>query len=244
MLARPLTFLAPGWLDPGRRVYAIGDIHGCADRLDMLYQQIAADLARDPAPHPLLVHLGDYVDRGPDSARVVRRLAAGPVLPGVPMVCLRGNHEQMLLDALRERRTAAVHWLRNGGTATLESWGADPAAAVTTWRDAMAPELPFLAALPCFHALDGYLFVHAGVRPGLELDRQTEDDMLWIREPFLNWRGVLLPDSMDVAVVHGHTPSREPEIGGPRIGIDTGAVMGGRLTCAVLENRTVRFIQA
>ena len=244
MVAASLNQGAPGWLAPGKRVYAIGDVHGCADRLAILHAQIAADLRRDPAPAPLLLHLGDYIDRGPASATVVRRLASGPVLPGVPMVCLRGNHEQMLQDALTGEAGAGPHWLRNGGVATLRSWKVANTAPAASWRQAMAAELPFLQELTLLHQVDGYVFVHAGLRPGVPLGEQSEEDMLWIREEFLQWRGPILPEAPDAVVVHGHTPRQVPEVIGQRIGLDTGAVTGGNLTCAVLEGRTIRFLSA
>ena len=249
MMTDPLNpldvgFLSPGYLSPSRRVYAIGDVHGCASRLNDLHDAILADLAVDPVAKPLLIHLGDYVDRGANSAGTVRRLAGGPVIPGVPMVCLRGNHEQMMLDALTGARAHTRLWLANGGEQTLQSWGVSPSADVSRWREAVEREMPFLWSLPSFYRVDNYVFVHAGVRPGVDLARQSDQDLLWIREGFLDWGGVLFPEALDTAVVHGHTPTRAPEIAGLRIGIDTGAVMGGDLTCAVLQNRTVRFITA
>ena len=244
MVAASLNQPAPGWLSPGVRVYAIGDVHGCADRLGALHGMIAADLQADPAEQPLLLHLGDYVDRGPDSAGVVRRLAAGPVLPGVAMVCLCGNHEQMMLAALQGEPDMVANWLRNGAGATLRSWGLghrdDPAA----WRAGMMAELPFLEGLANFYQRDGYVFVHAGLRPGVPLARQSTEDMLWIREEFLDWIGPVLPEAPEMVVVHGHTPRSRPEIARRRIGLDTGAVAGGALTCAVLEGRTIRYLTA
>ena len=244
MVARLLTRSAPGWLSPGTRIYAIGDVHGCAGRLWEMHERIRADLAAQPAQNPLLIHLGDYVDRGPDSAAVVKRLAAGPVLRGVPMICLRGNHEQMMLDALRGDRDAVQLWLANSGRETLESWSSRVAEGPAQWRHDLMAELPFLQELPIFHRVDGYVFVHAGLRPGVEMRRQSDEDMLWIREGFLDWRGVLLPEAPGVAAVHGHTPRPEPEVTGNRVGVDTGAVGGGDLTCAVLEHATVRFLTA
>ena len=235
---------APGWLSPGRRVYAIGDVHGCADRLLGLHQQIERDAAASPAEHGLVVHLGDYIDRGPDSAKVVRRLLELASLAGMAVVNLRGNHEQMMLDALRDGDGEATQWLRNGGDATLASWGVapnDPAA----WPGAIAPaELAFLQALPLYHRVDGYVFVHAGLRPGRPLAAQSVEDMLWIRDGFLDHLGPILPEAPDVGVVHGHTPALRPSRGVRRLGIDTGAVMGGVLTCAVLEGQGVRFMAA
>ncbi len=243
MVEQMLTRSAPGWLSPGVRVYAIGDVHGCDDRLAALHRKVASDLARSPAERPLLVHLGDYIDRGPDSACVVRRLAAGPVA-GIPTLCLRGNHEQMLLDALAHGGDCRDIWLRNGGGETLRSWGASPAQPIAAWNAAMARDMPFLRALPLFHRLDGYVFVHAGLRPGLSMALQMEADMLWIREGFLDWDGPLLPEALVAAAVHGHTPARRPDVRRNRINVDTGAVAGGALTCAVLEGDTVRFLAA
>ena len=235
---------APGWLSPGRRVYAVGDVHGCADRLEALHQQIERDAAGSPVEQGLVVHLGDYIDRGPDSAKVVRRLLELTSLAGMAVVSLRGNHEQMMLDALRDDGRNAKQWLRNGGDATLASWDVspnDPAA----WPSAIAPaELGFLQALPLYHRVDGYVFVHAGLRPGRPLAAQVAEDLLWIRDGFLDYFGPILPDAPEVGVVHGHTPALRPRRGGRRLGIDTGAAMGGVLTCAVLEGQGVRFMVA
>jgi serine/threonine protein phosphatase 1 len=234
---------APGWLAPGRRIYAVGDVHGCADRLDALHGLIAADLAAHPVAETLLVHLGDFIDRGPDSAGVIARLARGSPLPGVPMVALRGNHEQMMLDAITGDRDAIAHWRSNGGNAALQSWGIKAAKKDRNWAsDLPAQDYAFLRSLGLFHRVDGYLFVHAGVRPGFKLAAQTEEDLLWIRKPFLESRGPLLPDAPGVAAVHGHTPEDAPVVTDNRIGVDTGAVRGGLLTCAVLEGAWVRFL--
>ena len=235
---------APGWLSPGQRVYAIGDVHGCADRLLALHRQIERDIAGSPVEQGLEVHLGDYIDRGPDSAKVIRRLVGLTSLAGMAVVNLRGNHEQMMLDTLRDGDGAATHWLRNGGDATLASWGVAPDGPAA-WPGAIAPaELAFLQTLPLYHRVDGYVFVHAGLRPGLPLRAQSAEDMLWIRDGFLDYLGAILPEAPEVGVVHGHTPALRPNRGGRRLGIDTGAAMGGVLTCAVLEGQGVRFMVA
>lgn len=245
MVNSDLTQQAPGWVSEGGRIYAIGDVHGCAGRLIELHRLIAADLQSQPAVRPLLVHLGDYIDRGRESATVVRLLASGPVLAGVPMVNLRGNHEQMMLDALSGSRRAVEHWLDNNAETTLRSWGTSATRPVSEWNAALTPsDHAFVSNLPLHHQVDGYLFVHAGVRPGVTLARQTAEDMLWIREGFLDWRGPMLPEQPELAVVHGHTPEDRPTVARHRIGIDTGAVKGGPLTCAILEGRSVRFLFA
>jgi serine/threonine protein phosphatase 1 len=226
---------------PGQRVYAVGDVHGCGDRLAALHALIAADLADRPIAAPLLVQLGDLVDRGPDSADVVARLAGGPPIAGLPTVVLMGNHERMMLDALAGNDAGAIElWLFNGGAATLRSWGVSPAAPPAAWRAAIpAAQLDFLRALPLTLRLGRYFFVHAGVRPGVALARQAAGDLLWIREPFLSHDG-----DFGAVVVHGHTPSAAPEVRGNRLGLDTGAVLGGVLTCGVLEGDGVGFLYA
>lgn len=242
---------APGRLRPGRRVYAVGDVHGHAGRMDALHAAIARDLADTPhaagrPAEPLLVHLGDLVDRGPDSAGVVARLAAGSPLPGVPCVTLMGNHEWMMLDALAGGDPDARRlWVRNGGDSALRSWGVPLRARPRDWAAAVPPaHLAYLRDLPSYLALDGYVFVHAGLRPGLPLAEQRKSDLLWIREPFLDWTGPLLPGADPPAAVHGHTPAAEPEVRANRIGVDTGCAFGGPLSCAVLEGDGVRFLQA
>ena len=234
--------LAPASLPEGVRVYAIGDVHGCAGRLQALHRMIARDLADRPVADAQVVHLGDYVDRGPDSAGVIETLlqpfphtGAGPR----PLVVnLMGNHEDMMLAALADR-AAALHWLANGGDRALASWGLPPEMCDGDWADALPPRhLAFLRGLKLMHAAGGYLFVHAGLRPHTALARQSRLDMLWIREPFLSFAG-----DFPAVVVHGHTPESEPVIRHNRIGIDTGACRGGVLTCAVLQADLLGFLQ-
>ncbi|MDE2581436.1 MAG: serine/threonine protein phosphatase [Rhodospirillales bacterium] len=230
---------APGTLPPGRRIYAVGDVHGCAGQLARLHAAIAEDLGRRPVAAPLVLHIGDYVDRGPDSAGVLACLLAGPDLPdGVDVVNLMGNHERTMLDALEGDRAAGTDWLFQGGRPTLESYGLDPDGAREGWMAGLpAGHAAFLRGLALRHAEGGYLFVHAGIRPGVTLADQAPEDLLRIRQPFL-----YTEQDLGAVVVHGHTPVKAPVVRANRIAIDTGAVFGGRLTAAVLEGETVGFL--
>ena len=234
---------APGTLPTGRRVYAIGDIHGCGTQLTALHDAIAADLRARPIAEPVLVHLGDYVDRGPDVAGVLEKLAAGPPIAGVATVNLLGNHERTMLDALLGDRAAATDWLYTGGRESLASYGIDPETDTSEiWTERVpAAHVDFLQNLTLMHREGDYLFVHAGIRPGIELHAQEKQDLLSIRHSFLHSE-----TDFGVVVVHGHTPTntRAPVIKPNRIGIDTGAVYGGRLTCVVLEADTMGFLYA
>jgi serine/threonine protein phosphatase 1 len=231
---------APAALPPGRRIYAIGDIHGCARQLANLHDTIADDLATRPISSALLLHIGDYVDRGADTAGVVARLIDGCPIPGMDMVNLMGNHESTMLDALSGERAAGTDWLFAGGRAALQSYGIDPEAP----RDQWAAKIPqshqdFLRNLQLIHREGGYAFIHAGVRPGIPLESQARDDLLRSRQPFLYSEA-----DYGAVVVHGHTPVKTPVVRHNRIAIDTGAVFGGKLTCVVLEAATLGFLTA
>lgn len=229
---------APGWLPRGRRVYVIGDIHGCRDGLAALHRMIADDFAARPTGSAVLVHLGDYIDQGPDSAGVVNDLAAGPPVAGLTRVDLLGDHERMLLDALAGDRAAATDWLWAGGKAALASWGLDPELPREAWPAALPPEhIAWLRGLSLMHRDGDYLFVHAGIRPGVPLADQTRDDLLTIRQPFLSTE-----QDLGVIVVHGHASAPAVSITTNRIGLDTGAGMGGKLSCAVLEDDLIGLI--
>jgi len=231
---------APASLPSGQRIYAIGDVHGCLDRLAAVHEQIAEDLAIRPVDISVLVHLGDYVDRGLDSAQVVDWLSGGAPVPVSQIVNLMGNHEDMMLQALPgSDKDANNTWLANGGADSLMSWEITRKVPPSEWATLIPAEhQTFLRDLKISFRFGGYLFVHAGIRPGVPLDRQERHDMLWIREPFLSSK-----HSHDVIVVHGHTPRHEPDVRFNRIGIDTGAVMGGVLTCLVLEENRLGFIR-
>ncbi len=202
-----------------------------------MHERIAADLAGWPAARAVLLHLGDYVDRGPDSAGVLELIRA-PAVPGAELINLIGNHEMMMRDALNAEASEEEigFWLANGGAATLESYGADARDPYSF--DAVPEEhlALFETMKPCWRA-GGYFFAHAGVRPDLPFDQQRPYDMAWIREPFLSW-----PHRLEAVVVHGHSPADGPEVLPHRIGLDTGAVFGGPLTCAVLEEDRIGFL--
>jgi serine/threonine protein phosphatase 1 len=230
---------APATMPPGQRVYAIGDIHGCLDRLVSLHEAIAEDMAARPVAHTTLVHLGDYVDRGADSAQVIDWLINQPPVPADAIVNLMGNHEFMMLSALAGvDKEAPGHWMTNGGADSLLSWGISRTVPPTEWASRIPRQhLLFLRDLEICHHIGPYLFVHAGVRPGVPLDKQSRQDMMWIREPFLSSRA-----DHGAVIVHGHTPKREPIVQPNRIAIDTGAVLGGALTCVVLEDDKLGFL--
>jgi len=229
----------------GRRIYCIGDIHGRADLLGELHEQICADAAGFER-QKTIVYLGDYIDRGEQSRQVVELLLTRP-LRNFETVYLLGNHEQTMLDFL-EYPEAVAAWLSYGGREMLASYGIPlayiPAAAdipplARELRDALpAAHLDFYANLDVSWCCGDYYFVHAGVRPGAALDRQLKDDQIWIRDEFL-----LSSRDHGAVVVHGHTITPEPEVRPNRIGIDTGAYASGVLTCLVLEGETRRFLQ-
>ncbi len=229
-------------------IYAIGDVHGCIDQLLSLEGDIIADAAGFPG-EKWIVTLGDYIDRGPASAQVVEHLLAPPP-PGLRRICLLGNHEQMLLDFL-QNPAANINWLEWGGLATLQSYGAGIFAG-EDWRrlprrsaERLAAHLPahhlaLLQTLPICLSAPGFFFVHAGIRPGVPVDRQEDFDLLWIRAAFLN-----AAPRADLTVVHGHTPVEEPMIAPGRIDIDTGCFHSGVLTALrVTPDRGLKLLQA
>lgn len=230
-------------LPPGLRVYAVGDVHGRADLLDRLHGMIDADLASAPG-EAVIVYLGDYVDRGPDSAGVIERLCRQRG-GRARCVCLLGNHEAMMLEFLDAPYGGSL-WLANGGDATLRSYRARvPGSAdeLLLAQRALAGALPrhhrlFLEGLAVQAQFGDYLFVHAGIRPGLPLDRQSREQMIWIRDVFLDSEA-----DHGVVVVHGHTVVHDVEWKSNRIGVDTGAYTTGRLTALVLEGTTQRLLQ-
>lgn len=200
-----------------QRLLAFGDIHGCLTALQELLTRVS------PSEDDQLVFLGDYVDRGPDSAGVIGELLA--LRARWPRsVFLRGNHEQMLLDVLGGENPTT--FLFNGGRNTIASYQARGG-----WPPSREHRL-FLETLPMRYETDGFIFVHAGLRPGTPLAEQDPDDLLWIRQEFLD-----SSDDWGKSVVFGHTPRKEPLLASTRIGLDTGCVYGGHLTCCDVLTR-------
>lgn len=233
----------------GQLIYAIGDIHGCYDQLRRLLAQIADDKAIHARGRTAtVIFCGDYVDRGPGSRQVLDALCWLKRWRPFNVAFLKGNHEQVMLDyiAAPDRATA---WLRFGGAETLQSYGVTPPApdapaeAHLAARDDLLERLPvshlhFLEGLELLIGVGDYAFVHAGVRPGVALARQSEEDLLWIREQFLDVQG-----PHERIIVHGHTwSSDQPQVTPHRIGIDTGAYETGVLTAVCIEDESVRLL--
>lgn len=222
----------------GRRAYVVGDVHGRLDLLDRLLDDIHAEIDREQPGKVLLVFLGDLIDRGPSSAEVVERLRTYRHQDVRP-VFLLGNHEEVLLRILAGEAEHLPGWLRFGGAQCLESYGADPrliaAAGDESAMAAIREVIPdrhaaFLRTFVDTCRFGDYLFVHAGIRPGIALDQQRQSDLRWIREPFLSDE-----THHGFVVVHGHTISPEVAERANRIGIDTGAYRSGVLTALAIE---------
>jgi Calcineurin-like phosphoesterase len=237
----------------GTRVYAVGDIHGRADLLAALRKKIAKDAKKASKKarikRKVVVYLGDYVDRGPDSFGVIEMLLDEP-LAGFEEVYLKGNHEDYMTKFLVGDGDG-LGWLFNGAETTIASYGVDPGSwmdfdpeRLRSLRAELFEALPerhraFLKNLALRHVEGGYLFVHAGIRPEVPLDAQEAEDLMWIREDFL-----LSEADHRARVVHGHTISWTPEFLPNRIGIDTGAFVSGVLTALVVEGAETRIITA
>lgn len=230
---------------PGLRFYAIGDVHGRADLLSALFERITGEIARDRPDDWRIVFLGDYVDRGAWSRQTLDLLAA--LVGDERILALRGNHDQGFLDFLADPHGA--HLFRSyGGAETAASYGveADFGTAEATARThrALVDAVPaahraFLDALPVSVEIGDFFLCHAGIRPGIALERQVADDLMWIRSEFLDW-----PHLHPKVVVHGHTPSRQPQIRPNRVGIDTMAYTSGTLTAFAAEGKRKWLIEA
>jgi serine/threonine protein phosphatase 1 len=228
---------------PATRIYAIGDIHGRADLLSDMVERIDDDLSRRPVEYAVEVYLGDYIDRGHDSKTVVDILCHRLVHRNA--ICLRGNHEAILEDFLQDP-DVIYGWMRLGALSTFTSYGVSiptatqlvPAKIHRAFCDALPrTHVLFLRCLHNTYQCGDYLFVHAGIRPGVPLDQQVQEDLIWIRDEFLQCTA-----DYGCTVVHGHTPVTHPQICRNRINIDTGAVFSGRLTCIVLEAGSILFL--
>ena len=226
---------------PGTRIYAVGDIHGRADLLSEIIARIDDDIRRRPIAHTIEVYLGDYVDRGPQSKTVIDLLTVRLVANGA--VCLRGNHEAVMEGFLQDP-AILEYWLPLGGMQTLASYGIE----LHENETAFSLHRRFLDAFPRAHELfmqclrnqlscGDFLFVHAGIRPGVPLDDQDPNDLIWIRDEFLDDTR-----SHKRFIVHGHTPVPHPEIRRNRINIDTAAWRTGALTCVAIEGSTILFL--
>lgn len=228
----------------GLRIYAVGDVHGRADLLERLLSRIDEDLKDHPIAETIHIFLGDYIDRGRDSAAVLDLLIERA--KAHRMVCLKGNHEIYLSEFLENPGILGA-WAQYGALPTLASYGLTPKINAGPEEQAdlaagLFSALPkshaqFLAGLKLSFTCGDFFFVHAGVRPGTPLSRQREDDLLWIREDFL-----LHEEPFEKIIVHGHTPVKEPDVRKNRINIDTGAYATGRLTCLKLEQDQILFI--
>lgn len=213
--------------------YAVGDVHGCHEELLALEQQIEAD-ASFFSGRKLIIMLGDYVDRGPASASVIEHLIAPPP-PGFERICLAGNHEIAMLDYC-EGRLSRAEWLPLGADATLRSYGLNEDYIRQAYRSGSKVDaqirkvippghISFLRELPILVKAPGFVFVHAGIRPGIGLDEQTDVDLAQIRSDFLDH-----PHGLKQWIIHGHTPVSAVKPAGRRLNIDTGAFYSGRLT--------------
>ncbi len=232
---------------PQTRIYAIGDIHGREDLLALLLNWIEGDVQSAGSKHTVLVFLGDYVDRGPHTPDVLERLIAGFTFMQ-ETVFLRGNHEETLLNFLNSE-AIGWSWFKYGGLETLQSYGVAVSADLeeaTACSEKLSKELSlifppehknFLQHLEIQWSDSDYMFVHAGVRPGVALVDQSDYDMMWIRDDFLN-----SSEDFGKIIVHGHTIEPDPVIKVNRIGIDTGAFESDRLSCLVLEDNKRRIV--
>lgn len=245
--ARPVLDGKPSSVPDGVLVYAIGDVHGRADLLRKMLEQIVQDFeARSGIEQIFVIFLGDYIDRGMDSRPVIETVRLWEH-PRANKICLIGNHDAWLMGFL-EDVTLGRSWIQHGGDATLSSYGVRMTLGtsdddlVERYQQQLRTNLPdnhldFFENLQMSFTLGDYFFVHAGIRPGLSIDDQAPEDLLWIREPFIS---TSMP--FEKIIVHGHTPEEHPVVRSNRIGVDTGACFTGALTALVLEQDTFRFL--
>lgn len=222
----------------GQRAYAVGDIHGCLDLLETLLHRIELDIENSAPAKTSIVFLGDVVDRGPHSAEVVERLRTYSH-PRASTHFVMGNHEEVMLRVIDGEKDVLSSWLRFGGAETLKSYGVNPRELVKMPDEervaALRSAIPqshrqFLARFADSISFGDYVFVHAGIRPGIDLAEQSQSDLRWIRDPFLED-----PTDHGFVVVHGHTITNAVDVTPNRIGIDTGAFCTGVLTALAIE---------
>lgn len=229
----------------GMRIYAIGDVHGRLDLLEAMHTRIRDEIERDAPADWRIVHVGDYVDRGPDSKGVIDFLAEA-IRTDSRYVALAGNHDAGLVDFLADPDKDSL-FARHGGRQTALSYGVDAdfssqgqaRASAERLRAAMPREhVEFLSTLPRSVAFGDFFFCHAGIRPGVPLALQNPEDLIWIRERFLS-----SPLLYEKVVVHGHTPSQAPEIMPNRVNVDTAAFTTGVLTALSIDGTRKRILQ-
>jgi serine/threonine protein phosphatase 1 len=248
-------------LKSGKRIYAIGDIHGYLDALENMQAAIADDLKnsdidpKEKGQDVFIIYLGDYIDRGPESAGVLDNLIAQQkIKDGITRIFICGNHDLCLQDFAQGRiGPDTLNWFKWGGLNTLKSYGVNVddveyealrPAEIERLQIELSKSMPkkhkaFIGNAPFVHVEDDYLFAHAGIDPQKPVSEQTQEDLTYIREPFLSWE-----TPCEKYVIHGHTIIEEPEILHHRIGVDVGVYKHGRLGCVVLEEDTNRFIYA
>ena len=232
------------------RVYAIGDIHGYAQELDVMHDLIREDLDSNPVDEAQIVYIGDYVDRGPENDAVIQCLVERELNePDIQHTFLLGNHEHAMIEFMNDPLGARKDWLDWGGINTLMSYGVQPdmvkplAPQAPDLAAALFEKLPlshheFLKNLSLYHEVGDYLFVHAGIKPNVPMEKQKPFDLTMIRTGFLD------SDVMhDKRVVHGHTSVKKMEVKPNRINVDSGLYYGRHLTAAVLEGTDVRSIE-
>ena len=230
-------------------LYAIGDLHGHLDEHNILYAILENEIAKRPEKKHVIIYLGDYVDRGPDSYRLIDRLIKiqNSDSPATH-IFLKGNHENAFIGYM-DSPLSWSKWLDYGGMDTAESYGITFATdiLIPSEHEALQQKLlqnvpvehyTFLNTLETKYVARDYAFVHAGIQPGVPLSEQDEEDLIFIREPFLSW-----PHPHEKCIVHGHTITQTPNITPHRIGIDTGLYRYGVLTCAIFEDNNVSLLQ-
>lgn len=248
LLLSPRSWNRPRFsIAKGERWYAIGDIHGCHDLLNRLFGLIDADDEHRGPADTRLIFLGDYIDRGSQSRRVIELMMKLDAADEDRVVSLMGNHEEILLSVADGNRRAATQFHKMGGRETLLSYAvtaqdydsADASGVVDLVRGAIpADHIQWLRNLRSFHAVGNYLFVHAGIRPGIALKDQIPSDLRWIRKDFLE-----STTQHGRMIIHGHSVSKQIDVRPNRIGIDTGAYATGRLTAIGLEGTERWFLQ-